>query len=262
MNSPRPEPHARTFLSHGPLDWLPALGVAIALTILLWPLDAAISTFARDITLAGDLRRELEALAQYGQGSWIVLITLAIWLLDPSRRRRLIDFAAALFLVGLACIAMKMLLGRPRPIMNDPNVILGPWGLYPIPDQSGTQIVLAHAWEWSSRVQYILGSIPSRHTAFAFGVSTCLWIMYPALRWPAALLACIVGAMRVIAGAHWPTDVIAGAALGFILASLAMRRFWGTRALDRLWRTLINPNASPALPRVIAAERARLNPRA
>lgn len=254
MNRPRAEPHASRFLSRGPLDWLPALGIALALVIVLWPFDAALSNFARSITLAGDLRRELEALAQYGQGSWIVIIAFSIWLLDPARRRRLVDFAAALLLVGLACMLTKLLLGRPRPIMDDPDVLLGPWGMYPVPDQSGDTVTLAHAWDWSSRVQYVLGSIPSRHTAFAFGVSTCLWIMYPVLRWPAAVLACIVGAMRIITGAHWPTDVIAGAALGFVLASLCMRRFWGTRALDWFWRSVVNKNAEAALPRVLAAE--------
>lgn len=62
-------------------------------------------------------------------------------------------------------------------------------------------------------------SMPSGHTSNAFATAASLAYRYGAW-WgvPAFLLASFVGYQRVAAGFHWPTDVLAGAALGF---------FWG-----------------------------------
>jgi undecaprenyl-diphosphatase len=73
------------------------------------------------------------------------------------------------------------------------------------------------------------GTLPSTHTAFAasvLGLAVCL-----ALRagWKLAAAAIVVvivgiGPLRVLEGAHWPSDVVAGYALGFgwLLAVLAV----------------------------------------
>lgn len=252
----------RPTLSAGRRDWLPVTLAGLALTIALWPLDGPISDAARAVRLAGDARRELEALAQYGQGSATALAALAIALLDPERRRRLIDWAAAALLVGLACVAAKVLVGRPRPLLEDPAFLLGPLGLYPLPVQENgvVRYLLAHSWDLTARAQYALGSMPSRHSAFAAVMSAALWSMYPRLFPLAVAMLGLVMTMRVLTGAHYPSDTIAGASLGLVLTTLAMRRFWGTRALDWFWKRAVDRNAEPALPRVLATERRRLTP--
>lgn len=59
-------------------------------------------------------------------------------------------------------------------------------------------------------------SFPSGHTAAAFSVATALSITYP--KWyviaPSALWACGVGFARMNQGVHYPSDVMAGAAIG------------------------------------------------
>jgi len=220
----------------------------------VWSFDGPISAAARSLTLSGDVKRELEALQQYGQGSISVLLVLAIAMLQPERRRRLLDWGAAALLAGLTCALMKILIGRPRPLLEDPGLLLGPWGMYPVPTGAPGQYILAHAWEFTSRVQYALGSMPSRHATFAASMSAALWTMYPRLGPLALVLMLVVASMRVVTGAHYPSDVLAGLALGSSITLVAMRRFWGTRALDWFWKKFVSRDASPALPMVVRTE--------
>jgi len=86
---------------------------------------------------------------------------------------------------------MKLVFDRPRPYEAYPDLI------YP------------RSYEDSS-------SFPSGHTASAFALATSLCIRYP--KWyviaPSALWAGSVAFSRMHEGVHYPTDVMAGAALG------------------------------------------------
>lgn len=79
-----------------------------------------------------------------------------------------------------------------------------------------------------ARVQGNSPSFPSGHTASAFALATSLSIRYP--KWyviaPSALWACSVGFSRMNQGAHYPSDVLAGAAIGigFSFANIYINR--------------------------------------
>lgn len=57
-------------------------------------------------------------------------------------------------------------------------------------------------------------SLPSGHAAAAFVFATVLTYYYPSLMLPAYGVAVLIAVSRVFLGVHYPTDIIAGAALG------------------------------------------------
>lgn len=84
-------------------------------------------------------------------------------------------------------------------------------------------------------------SYPSNHTVIAFGLATGLAFALPGLAYLAYPLAIVEGVSRVIAGHHYPHDVLAGATLGMlgVLGALWASQFlilasFGDRGESRL----------------------------
>ncbi|MDR0976453.1 MAG: phosphatase PAP2 family protein [Prevotellaceae bacterium] len=102
---------------------------------------------------------------------------------------------------------MKYLVNRERPYVTYPDLI--------------------HNYSLESSP-----SFPSAHTATAFALATSLSLEYP--KWyviaPSALWACSVGMSRMNEGVHYPSDVLAGAAIG---AGCAVLNFYANRWLNR-----------------------------
>lgn len=217
--------------------------------------DAPISAWAHGLysRLGGDPKKALETAGQYGQGTIIGLTAIVILLLDLDLRRRLLDWAAGLAVTAAIVLPAKMLIGRPRPKFEDPFILLGPWGAYPVSDEVGVR----HAWETGAGISADLWSMPSAHTAYAVAMSAFLWVVYPRLRPVAVAMAVLVGCARVMLGKHYPSDVFVGAAIGLGACLPAVRGYWGTRLLDRIWRIAVDRSALPAEPSLRAAEAKR-----
>lgn len=92
--------------------------------------------------------------------------------------------------------ALKRRLLRPRPFMSVPGVRLG----------------TAPLDQWS---------FPSGHTLHAVAFSAVAIAHFPALAWVLVPFTVLVALSRVILGLHYPSDVLAGAALGGLLAGIS-----------------------------------------
>lgn len=104
----------------------------------------------------------------------------------------------------VAVYGLKYIVGRQRPYEHYPGRV--------------------HPYSYESSP-----SFPSGHTATAFALATSLSIRYP--KWyviaPSAVWACSVGVSRINEGVHYPSDVLAGAAIGagFAVANVYINRW-------------------------------------
>jgi len=63
-------------------------------------------------------------------------------------------------------------------------------------------------------------SFPSAHTAFAFMMAVLLSRWFPRYQFIFFIIAGLIGWTRIYLGLHYPTDVIAGALLGYGITKL------------------------------------------
>jgi membrane-associated phospholipid phosphatase len=208
--------------------WFWPIVITVTLVIALHPLDRLIDGKLSASMLAGDVRRELQTLQQWGAIGSVILACVIILLLDRAKRFRVFDLALACGVAALGALAAKMLIGRPRPKFGDHDAFLGPFGQYPLIDKAGKPF-LAHAWEISKPISSDLWSMPSSHTAAGVAFGVALTYLYPRL-WPVAIfMGVLVAFARLLFDAHYLTDTICGAGIGFVLASAVMRGRWISR---------------------------------
>jgi membrane-associated phospholipid phosphatase len=152
----------------------------------------------------------LNTFEPFGHGLGVVLVLLALHQLDPGRRWAIPRVLACALAAGGVADVLKMLLLRIRP--NDLPVDFhgAVWATF------GQWLPL---WSGNSGSQ----SFPSAHTATAVGLAAALIWLYPNGRLLFALLATLVGCQRIVSGAHYPSDVLIGAAAGCLAAMFLLK---------------------------------------
>ncbi len=220
--------------------------VAAASMILLDPLIPGLRA-----RVPLEVVRFFERVTDLGLGS-VVLWPLGLVLLatlgamahfDPLRRRVAAAVAARLGFVficvvgiSLPVLLVKYALGRARPsaalMLPGPNAQL--------------------TFDWfAMRPSY--ASFPSGHSTVVFAVAVALAALYPRARWPLVALAVLVASSRVVLGSHYPSDVLAGAALATAFTLWMVKVFAAKRLVFAVAADgTISPKAGPSMRRVLA----------
>ena len=138
-------------------------------------------------------------------GGWIWIVLCIVLLIIPSTRRAGVILLVAIGLdLLIVNLGLKPMRGRQRPYVLNPEhpMIVGPESDF---------------------------SFPSGHTAISFTAASSLFFSRNKLWIPALILAVIIAFSRLYLYVHFPTDVLAGAAIGILcgfLSLLIVNRFW------------------------------------
>lgn len=155
------------------------------------------------LNFKGDIKRESRWLAQYGQALCTAIAAVLIWQLDSRRQRIIVPLVVDVAAATIVATLIKRLVSRVRPGRENAGRFLGP------------------SWSHANFRE----SFPSSHSASAVALSVFLAILYP----PAAptfwALALGCATLRYLLDAHWPSDVLAGIALGYASAHVTARLF-------------------------------------
>ena len=193
-----------------------ALGLALIALPMIF-LDEALYMYARSLDRA--VIRAANVLTRIGDAKW-VLVGLAVLLAgavlirprnpDGARaatvnrliRGCLFVFASVAF-TGILVNILKPVFGRARPKLFDQ---LGP-----------------HAFDPLS-FGYDFASFPSGHSTTIFALAVALAFLLPRAKAPLLLVAAFFACTRIVLGAHYLSDVIAGAFMSAL--AVAWLRHW------------------------------------
>jgi undecaprenyl-diphosphatase len=182
---------------------------------------------AAAIRAVGHLPRPIvwffDQITDFGKSGWFLwplgILFLALAALPIVRRVQQLVLAAIMVRVGFlfAAIAVpgifvtivKHIFGRARPMVGGS---LNPY--------------LFDPFSWPSAY----ASLPSGHAATAFAVLVAFGTLWPRARTLFVIYALAIVVSRVVVTAHYPTDVLAGAAVGTV-GALMVRRWFALRHL-------------------------------
>lgn len=142
-------------------------------------------------------------------GTWVALATaLRLQQGAVATRRAWLLFWSPM-LAGAVAEILKIVARRERPAIHD-----GLYGFRP----------------WDERTWSGAGlAFPSSHAAVAFGGAAMLARLFPRARWVGYVLAAGCAATRVAARAHFVSDVVFAAGLGWLVSWLLWRK-WPPRS--------------------------------
>ena len=200
-------------------------GIGLACLYLLAQLDFRVVLLVRSLNLPfverlGNIGNRM------GDGATLVILCAGLWGIGRFLRRHVyqragIDAFVAYVLAGLTVHFLKHLIGRPRP-----------------------RFAHQEAFDYGPSLQVGLDAFPSGHTAASFAVAPILARAFPAWAWAWYGGAFFVAASRVVRGSHFPTDVLGGAVLGFLIGYV-----WARPLVE--WRRHVTHAWMCALPFVV-----------
>jgi undecaprenyl-diphosphatase len=164
----------------------------LVFALLCGNFDADISNAVRRDTYITPLRYAMQGFSLLSDARTEAALQLGVFYFGNARTSRNAKLAATAWTVtGVSNELIKLAVNRSRP------------------DESQRS-------RWDS-------SFPSGHVSSYFALATVYGAKYPKLIIPLAVVGAGVAYSRICLGAHYPTDVLAGAALGFGIGWLTLK---------------------------------------
>lgn len=171
----------------------------------------------------GAIRKLFDLDEVFGHGAGVAVILLSVFVLAPDLRWKVPRVMVCAYLSGLVAISMKLILARSRPSATKFESIDG------VLETFGTWFPwfsTGSGWQ----------SFYSGHTATAIGLALGLSWLLPRGKWLFMGLAVLVGFQRMAGAHHYPSDVLWGAATGWLVGSACLPGGWLSGPFDRLER--------------------------
>lgn len=227
-------PISTVFTSRGTAKDRPRRLVALAMTLACLGgvalfVDLPVARLCKTDWLPGELRRFLNFAEVFGHGFGVATILAAAAVLDPSLgggrtptrflglplSRDFLRMVVTAFAGGiLANIVKATLVDRVRPRAADLTTAVSALATF------GDSV----AASLTSISHSDFNSFPSGHAATAAGLAVALSWKYPRGWWFFAALAAAAAVQRVSCSAHYPSDVLLGAALGLVGGAVLLGR--------------------------------------
>ena len=201
----------------GRSPWRTPLALAAA-AVLILPLDLPAVRFATGGNLPGSVEKAIRLSEAFAHGVGATVILIAVFVLDRANRVRMPRLVAGTVLGGLLANCLKLLVVRTRPRAFDLH---------------GRILDSFSGWLPLGRLPSTQEGFPSAHAATGFALAAMLSWRYPAGRTFFFVLAAVSGLQRVFSSAHFPSDVLFGAALGVLGACLCLPGGAASAPFDR-----------------------------
>lgn len=168
-------------------------------------IDISVARWFASDPLPREIGNGLELMRVFSHGTGIMLVLFGIFLMAPGCRWHLPRLATLAVGAGAIATLAKMFILRPRPTGLNLDV-------------ASIDFAWLWAFDWSlSQVATFDAStraFPSGNMATATALTVGLWIILPRGRWLFATICLGTVLQRLACSAHFPSDILGGAAFG------------------------------------------------
>ena len=230
----------RKALSRMGQSWLMPSGVAFCVMVLMGflclPFDLPIAKAMLSGVTPGELRGIFARGEVFGHAYGMVAIAFTIYLLSPKNRSAVPRLILNCVVAGLTADLLKVAVWRIRPRSDQ---------LLEVNSDTFLGTIFTNTdWTWAQLIDSNRHSFPSAHTAVAVAFAISLAKLFPEGRWWFALLALVCALNRIDGGAHFPSDVFWGAAVGIATTAFCAQSRGISRLLNR-WESKVGLTTEP-----------------